>query len=179
MSMRVSLAVVASIVAALAVGAVASSAPAPCSARGLKLELPEQKLPAAVLDMRRRIFAAALNCDFGKLALLGNRNGKGLQFSYGAARSAREYWARLERTKAEPVLRSLAIVLTLPVTRFGGSYAWPSAHQLNPKPSDWQAVRALYTQKQIDAMRKGGIGYIGYRVGIKPNGDWIYFVAGD
>ena len=31
----------------------------------------------------------------------------------------------------------------------------------------------------IDRMRKSGIGYYGYRVGIRPNGDWQFFVTGD
>jgi hypothetical protein len=49
----------------------------------------------------------------------------------------------------------------------------------NPSGSDWRALRVLYTQAQIDAMRRAGVGYLGFRVGITPAGDWQYFIAGD
>jgi hypothetical protein len=32
---------------------------------------------------------------------------------------------------------------------------------------------------QIERIRRGGSGYLGYRIGITPTGDWQFFVAGD
>ena len=57
-------------------------------------------------------------------------------------------------------------------------YVWPSAHRANPSERDWQALRTLYSPRQIEQMRRAG-SYFGYRVGITPAGDWQYFIAGD
>ena len=155
-----------------------TAATAPCSAKGFELELTAQKLPTPVASMRKRIFAAALRCDYTTLVRLGDEHGKGLAFSYGGDRSAAAYWTKLERTK-EPVMRALATVLTLPFARTEGFYAWPSAHREKPSDADWKALRALYPQSTIDRMRRGGIGYFGWRVGIRPDGNWMYFISGD
>lgn len=37
----------------------------------------------------------------------------------------------------------------------------------------------LYTEEELDLMRRGGGGYLGYRVSITADGDWILPVAGD
>ena len=37
----------------------------------------------------------------------------------------------------------------------------------------------LYTQEQVDEMKAGGTGYLGYRTAITADGDWQFFVAGD
>ena len=40
------------------------------------------------------------------------------------------------------------------------------------------AGRNLYDDAAIRAFRKNGA-YIGYRVGIREDGTWVFFVAGD
>jgi hypothetical protein len=128
--------------------------------------------------MRSRIFAAASTCDYGTLVRLSNEHGKGLEFSFGAERSAAAYWRRLE-SSGEPVMRFLVKLLDLPGAQSQGFYVWPSAFRLHPTEADWRLLRALYPQRVIDGMRRSGIGYSGYRVGIRPNGDWQFFVTGD
>jgi hypothetical protein len=164
--------------AVAALAPAASPAGPPCSARGLHVQLPAQQLPAAVASTRRRLFAAALRCDYAALSRLADEHGRGLEFSFGAERSATAYWSAEERRHV-PVMRSLALVLTLPYSRYGGFYAWPSAYRDRPTDADWQALRRLYPQRTIDAMRRGGIGYSGWRAGIRPSGDWQFFVTGD
>ena len=39
--------------------------------------------------------------------------------------------------------------------------------------------REIYGQDEIDAMFDDIGGYGGYRIGIEPDGDWLFFVAGD
>jgi hypothetical protein len=159
--------------------------PVTCSTSGLRQTLPEQELPAAVADVRERVFEAALACDYPTLEEIALEEGEGFTFSYGATESAAEFWREREEAEGEPgpkPMRALTAILAMPYTRNeAGSYAWPTAYQESPTDADWQAIvdAGLYTQAQVDQMRSGGIGYIGYRTAITPDGDWQFFVAGD
>ena len=105
--------------------------------------------------------------------------------------NATAYWRMLERRGPRPKpMEALVKVLSLPYATVAADgravprakarfYVWPRAHRVNPSLRDWQALLVLYTQAQIDAMRRAGIGYLGYRVGMTPAGDWQYFIAGD
>ena len=150
-----------------------------CSTAGLRLTLPEQDLPPVVADVRKRIFDAAIACDYDTLEQIALEQGEGFTFSYGPGTSAAEHWRTLEEGGEGP-LSVLAIILTMPYTRNEtGSYAWPTAYQESPSEADWQALvdAGLYSQVQIDAMKGGG--YVGYRTAITADGDWQFFVAGD
>jgi hypothetical protein len=170
------------LVAAAALAVVAGSAHATtearCSGTSIKGPLPAQKLPREVASMRSAIFAAALRCDYTALQRLGDKHGKGVEISFGPEPAPAIFW-RQQEARGEPVMRFLAKLLQLPFARSQGFYAWPSAFRLHPTDADWRALRAIYPQRVIDAMKKDGIGYSGYRVGIKPNGDWQFFVTGD
>ena len=152
-----------------------------CSASSLPAGRSVRGLPRAVASMRLRIIAAARRCDYALLERLGNERGRGLTFSYGAGRSAARFWRTLERSgEKPPPMAALVKVLAMPFARNEARfYVWPSAHRENPTERDWRALRTLYTAAQIERMKRGGTGYLGYRVGITAGGDWQYFVAGD
>jgi len=157
-----------------------------CSTAGLRVVLPEQDLPPAVADVRQRVFDAAVACDYETLEEVALEEGEGFTYSYGGDESAAEFWReREEAGAAEPgpkPMRALAAILAMPYTRNeSGSYAWPTAYQESPSDEDWQAIvdAGLHTQEQIDSMRAGGSGYLGYRTAITADGDWQFFVAGD
>jgi len=153
-----------------------------CSTAGLRLTLPEQALPAAVADVRERVFGAAVACDYNVLEEIALEKGEGFTFSYGGGTSAAEHWRELEASGADEPMRILATILTLPYTRNEtGSYAWPTAYQESPSDADWQALvdAGISTQEQVDLMQSQQTGYLGYRTAITPDGDWQFFVAGD
>jgi hypothetical protein len=154
-----------------------------CSTSGLRLTLPEQDLPAAVADVRQRVFDAAVACDYGTLEQIALEKGEGFTFSYGAESSAADHWRESESSEAEPKpMRALATILTLPFTRNeSGSYAWPTAYDESPSDADWQALvdAGLYSAETVEQMKTQGTGYLGYRTAITPDGDWQFFVAGD
>jgi hypothetical protein len=157
---------------------------AACSTSGLRLTLPEQDLPAAVADVRKRVFDAAVACDYDALEEIALETGAGFTFSYGGGEDASEYWRGLEEDSSEQPkpMRALATILTLPFTRNeSGSYAWPTAYNESPTEDDWQGLvdSGLYTAEQVDQMKTQGTGYLGYRAAITPDGDWQFFVAGD
>lgn len=179
-------------VAVAVVAPAASSKPAAagCSASALG-PLPPQALPPRVASMRSRIAAAARRCDYRALERLGNERGRGLTFSYGGTRSAAAFWRALERNGRRPrPMEALVILLRMPPATVAVDgrtvprsrarlYVWPRAHRADATAADWRALRPLYTAAQIEQMRRAGIGYLGYRIGITPSGDWQSFVAGD
>jgi hypothetical protein len=155
-----------------------------CSNAGLRLTLPEQELPPPVAHVRRRVFEAALACDYETLERIAEEKGDGFTFSYGRSEDASEFWRESEATGGErPLpLRALATILTMPFTRNeSGSYAWPTAYNENPTDEAWQALvdAGLYTEDEVEQMQTHGIGYLGYRTAITADGDWQFFVAGD
>lgn len=157
--------------------------PATCSATDHGLTLPKQDLPPPVAEVRERIFAAVSACDFAGLEEIALEKGEGFTFSFGEqAGSPAAYWRNLELNAADSPMYVLALILTLPVTRNeSGSYAWPSAYNENPTEADWQALvdAVLYTPTELEKMREGGTGYIGWRTAITADGDWQFFVTGD
>ncbi|MBA2461582.1 MAG: hypothetical protein H0V45_07455 [Actinobacteria bacterium] len=153
-----------------------------CSTAGLRVVLPDQDLPAAVAGVRRRVFDAAVACDYETLEQIALEKGEGFTFSYGSGDSAAEHWRRLEESRTDEPMRVLVSILAMPYTRNeSGSYAWPTAYQESPTDADWQVIvdAGLYTQEQVDSMKAGGSGYLGYRTAITADGDWQFFVAGD
>lgn len=153
-----------------------------CSTAGVRLTLPEQDLPPEVVDVRKRVFGAAVACDYRTLEQVALEKGEGFTFSYGGGTSAAEHWRMLEESGAEEPMRILATILTLPYTRNeSGSYAWPTAYQESPSEADWQALvdAGISTQEQVDQMKTQRTGYLGYRTAITADGDWQFFVAGD
>ena len=162
-----------------------TTVPAPeCSTAGLRLTLPEQDLPAAVADVRRRVFDAAVACDYDTLEEIALEQGEGFTFSYGAGTDASDYWRDVEESASEEPLpmRALASILTTPFTRNeSGSYAWPTAYSEKPTVEAWQALvdTGLYSPEQVGLMITQGTGYLGYRTAITVDGDWQFFVAGD
>jgi hypothetical protein len=158
--------------------------PPPCSNAAVRLTLPEQELPPAVADVRKRVFDAAIACDYDTLEQIALEQGAGFTFSYGSGTDASEYWRDLEESSTEEPqpMRALATILTLPYTRNeSGSYAWPTAYDESPTEADWQALvdTGLYDAATIEQMKTQGTGYLGYRTAITPEGDWQFFVAGD
>jgi hypothetical protein len=155
-----------------------------CSTAGLRLTLPEQDLPPAVADVRKRVFDAAVACDYDTLEEIALEKGEGFTFSYGADTDASEYWRSVEEGSAEEPkpMRALATILTMPYTRNeSGSYAWPTAYSESPTEEAWQALvdAGLYSAEDVELMKTQGTGYLGYRTAITADGDWQFFVAGD
>jgi hypothetical protein len=153
-----------------------------CSASGLSaaLETPDG-LPDAVAQTRLAIAEAAVRCDYEALEAIALADGEFVR-SFADDETpdpgeAARAWGEAEGS-GEPILATLVELLRLPHATRGADYVWPSAFADEPKDADWRALEAMYTQEEIEGFKDFG-GYVGLRVGISPDGEWRYFVAGD
>lgn len=138
------------------------------------------QLPAAVAAKRNAIVSAAHALDYDRLELLLDRDH--FSYSFGESGDPVGYWRRLEDEGEVPILGDyLPVILSAPFARRGDIYVWPSAYA--KKPSEWTAedrrwLRNLYTEQEIQGFERAGA-YLGWRVGIRKDGTWLFFVAGD
>lgn len=160
---------------------------ASCSATGMSPEPSAQDLPTAVARLRDLIVEAAVRCDYEELARLGTA-GEGFSHSFGASDDPAGYWEKVEEdpeSKEEPMamlVRTLDVSHCVEEATSAGVtlYAWPAAQCTNSTDEDYDSLIAsgLYTEKEVRLFRKGG-GFLGWRIGITEDGDWLFFVAGD
>lgn len=158
---------------------------ASCSTDHARYTLSAQPaLPAPVARTRQELFDAATSCDFEQLGAIAARNTDGFAFTFGAETDPVAYWKSIDAK--ERTLDILARILTTPFvkTNQGGvAYAWPSVYHDTPTAAEYADLVAsgAYTQAEVDAFQQpnGGIGYLGYRVSIAPDGTWQFFTVGD
>jgi hypothetical protein len=135
-------------------------------------------LPAPVARTYAAVLAAAEAGDYEALRpLLGD----GFRYTFGGpvAGGPIAYWRNLEDAGARP-LEALAAVLRLPYTLSRGLYVWPFAYDLSQADEVTAHERALLEPLGgAGRVFVPGTGYLGWRAGIEPDGDWVFFVAGD
>jgi hypothetical protein len=137
--------------------------------------------------MREDIFEAALACDFQALESLAMAGAPEFNYSFGEPATGGTpgaYWQEAEE-RGETPLADMVKVLNLPGRTTGAGadqlYVWPFAQALdwqNLSEEDRTSLGVHFTESEIAEWAESG-SYLGYRLGIKPDGDWLYFVAGD
>jgi hypothetical protein len=131
-------------------------------------------LPAAVERSRAAIHDAAAAADYDALEELVRSDG--FTYSYGAPAEggAVGYWRKLE-SQGERPLGTLARILELPYSLRQGLYVWPFAYGLP------RAEMTPYERELLGPLARsyGREDYYGWRAGIRPDGTWQFFVAGD
>jgi hypothetical protein len=144
--------------------------------------LPHQaELPDPVERKRIAIAKAAAARDYDALARLIPDDGFEYTFGGPVPGGPTAYWRRLEASTREAPLGTLAAILALPYTKVRGIYVWPFAFDRNPErltEEELELLSTFATPREIEGWREFG-GYIGYRAGIEPDGDWVFYVAGD
>ena len=142
---------------------------------------PQPGLPRAVAEKRDAISRAAKANDYEAIeALLGPGR---FEYTFGGPVEGgpTAYWRQLEQTTDERPLETLHAILELPYTTERGIYVWPFAfdRDLSTLSSAERAMlHTILTPRELREMQRF-TDYIGWRVGIRPDGRWIYFVSGD
>lgn len=138
-------------------------------------------LPPAVEQTRLAIKEAAENRDFEALEALIPE--QGFTYTYGGPFSGgpTAYWRQIEKESPQRPLEALAAILEMPDTKVDDIYVWPFAYDRDPKTLT-EAERALLSEvageAEIRQWTEFGH-YLGWRAGIKEDGTWVFFVAGD
>jgi hypothetical protein len=162
------------------------AAPEPaCSGASATGVTEQEGLPVAVAETRRAIAEAAASCDYESLESLALAGSAEFTYSFGERGAPGRYWRRQEQRGEEP-LRFLVELLDRPFAtqevRGDVHYVWPSAFDYRGwarvPEAHREALRPLYDDQDFAAFQEFGA-YLGYRVGITEEGDWIFFVAGD
>jgi hypothetical protein len=138
-------------------------------------------LPFEVAMTREDIYRAAVAHDYEALRLLVDP--ETFSYSFGEEGDPIGYWRRQEKNEI-PILGD--ILSGVIHTRFGVNeniYVWPSAAA--KLPAEWTEAdieamhRAGYRDRDIKAFEEQVGGYAGWRVGIRSDGTWVYFISGD
>jgi hypothetical protein len=139
-------------------------------------------LPAPVEEKRAAIAEAAASGDYEALRPLLAE-----QFSYSFGGPVEggpiAYWRSLEQREDIRPIAILADLMVLPYTLYQGIYTWPFA--FDKAQSELTAYeRGLLKDVggedlSDDYFEDPTGGYLGWRAGIEPDGDWIFFIAGD
>lgn len=158
-----------------------------CSAAGLSADLPAQPtLPGPVAETRQALARAAVACDYAALTDLARRGDRPFTYSLEPSGSPGEHWQRIEEQGRGGPMRALVELLRTPVATGSrgttAQYLWPAAY-LHPRWSDVpaadrQALRPLYGDDDFARWQQLG-SYGGYRVGIEPSGEWLFFLTRD
>lgn len=141
-------------------------------------EGPLAVFPEAVSDARTAIGRAAHDRDWKALERL--IPGTGFTFSFGGERDPIAHWKMLE-SDGTPVLDILHTLLCYQGSKHRGVYVWPDAAEKHPSTwteGDMAPLRKIYSEEELDQIRQSET-YYGWRVGIEPDGDWSFFIAGD
>ena len=141
--------------------------------------VPPQGIPAAVEGTRAALLAAAESGDYEELRPLVPAS---LRYTFGSAveGGAIAYWQELERTTDARPLETLAEILRMPYVLSRGLYVWPWAYTIESAADLSAHERALLAPLgPVETLFPPGSGYLGWRAGIEPDGDWALFVAGD
>ncbi len=155
------------------------AAQGPCSAAGQpSVAPPRESLPEAVSAIRSEIVERAVDCDFDGLAALTSPS---FTVNFGGG-DPRRVWMASEARFGDDlslIVRILNLPFAASVLPDGRTiYVWPSAATDEPTDADWEALRPVFNEEEIDAMRQLG-GYTGHRIGIAEDGEWLFSVAGD
>jgi hypothetical protein len=137
-------------------------------------------LPAPVEAKRAAIAEAAASGDYESLRPLLAEE---FSYSFGGPFEGGPiaYWQSLEQQEGVRPIEILADLVRLPYTLYQGVYTWPFAFDKQPTelvPAESGLLKDVGGTDLSDDFFPDG-GYYGWRAGIEPDGDWIFFVAGD
>ena len=134
----------------------------------------ESELPSAVAEKRDAILRAAEDKNYEALGRLVDANEFEYTFGGPVEGGPVAYWQQLAAEGQDP-LDDLAAILKMPYTLASGLYVWPFAYD---KTSDTLTDYERELLAPLDTSFSGE-GYLGWRAGIRPDGRWVFFVAGD
>lgn len=141
----------------------------------------QDSLPEAVEEKRQAIAQAAKERDYEKLAALASKESFNYSFGGPYEGGFAEYLKLEEKNTGVDIFDRITKILSMPYYKQENVYAWPNIFGVNA--ADWSeddlaALREIATDKEIESYKTNG-SYLGWRIGIREDGEWLFFVAGD
>jgi hypothetical protein len=137
-------------------------------------------IPPAVAEMRQDVYKAAVRHDYKALRSL--LDPATFSYSFGESGEPIGYWREQEAAEIPLVGDFLPVALHSRFSRIEDIFMWPSAAAKEPSAwteADLESMRKLgYTDEDIRSFEQYG-GYTGWRVGIRADGTWLFFISGD
>jgi hypothetical protein len=139
------------------------------------------ELPPAVQSTRRKLIRAAATSAYEALDALIPQTG--FTYTYGGPfpGGPTAYWQQVAQERDPSPLSALAAILGMPYTKVGDNYVWPFAYDRDPNSltdEELAHLARVASPQEIAQWKKSG-NYLGWRAGIRSDGTWIFFVAGD
>jgi hypothetical protein len=132
--------------------------------------------PDVVLRKRAAMLAAATESDYDALAQLADPTEFEYTFGEQVDGGPAAYWRQAVSRGEEPPAAALEAILRLPYTLSRGIYVWPFAYD---KTEDQLTSYERVLLRPLGSAGAFADGYLGWRAGIRPDGRWVFFVAGD
>jgi hypothetical protein len=159
------------------------SRPETRAVEGSNVVPPQTGLPEPVARKRAQIWKAARGGDYEQVASFADP--EGFEYTFGGAvpGGPAAFWRRIDQTTDERPIETLAAILELPYVYQAESkiYVWPDA--FTRKASTLTAEEKAELSEAIGAeglkLYEQLGDYLGYRAGIREDGDWVFYVAGD
>jgi hypothetical protein len=139
---------------------------------------PGTEVPPAVEETRARLLDAAEARDFEALAELIPDEGFTYTFGGAVEGGPRAYWQQLEEEGPERPLETLVAILRMPHTKVEDIYVWPFAYNRDVASLTAEEREILEPVADFEGWTQYG-SYLGWRAGIREDGTWMFFVAGD
>jgi hypothetical protein len=135
-----------------------------------------QDLPELVERRRMELFSLAATCDMETLATIARVDG--ISFTFGGENDPLRSWIRSARYGYDVMTWMVRIFNSAPALDTNGNYVWPAVHVTNDEQG-WQELSGIFAAAEFEqyySMRESG--YMGLRIGIAPDGTWLYAIAG-
>jgi hypothetical protein len=148
----------------------------PCTPLSLP-DLAPQDLPDPVEATRQVIFELASECQMRQLA--GRVLEDGAAFTFGGEDDPMRTWITSARHGFDVMSMAVRMLNADPALDVTGAYVWPAVHATNSE-EDWQALSGLLSAAEFEQhYQNRESGYLGLRIGIEPDGQLAYLIAGD
>ncbi len=142
---------------------------------------PQSGLPTAVATTRENIAKATDSQDYKTLAALTDP--KEFRYSFGKQTPGgfASSMETIDKQYGKNTFLLIKKLLSLPYDKQGDIYVWPAVFTKSSDKwtqEDIDMMKQIASDQEIEGYRQFGA-YIGYRVGIREDGKWIYYLAGD
>lgn len=142
---------------------------------------PQAGLPVPVEATRQAIYNALQKDDHAALGRLIKPTQFKYTFGENIPAGPIAYWQEQRKEGPRDPFMEMKKVLTMPYDKQLQYYVWPGVFVRGAEEwtaEDKETLKKIATTEEIKGYRNFGA-YIGYRVGIREDGTWVYFIAGD